>query len=106
LGVDQPDIQRRIARRVIEQGLSVRATEQLVRLTEAKNDRAPTKSAVTGPASDPNVRLAESKLQRHFGTKVRIVQTTNSAAGKIELEFYNQTDLNRLFALLTQTVAR
>jgi ParB family chromosome partitioning protein len=36
LGLDQPDIQRRIARRVIEQGLSVRATEQLVRAEGAK----------------------------------------------------------------------
>jgi hypothetical protein len=32
---------------------------------------------------------------------VRIVQT-NSSSGKIELEFYNQTDLNRLYGLLTQ----
>ena len=102
LGVDQPDTQRRIARRIIEQGLSVRAAEQLVRLAAVKTGQPITKSPAKGQEqSDPNIRAAETKLRRHFGTKVRIVQT-NSSSGKIELEFYNQTDLNRLYALLTQ----
>ena len=102
LGVDQPDTQRRIARRIIEQGLSVRAVEQLVRLVGLKTGQPLTKTpAKAQEHADPNIRAAESKLRRHFGTKVRIVQT-NSSSGKIELEFYNQTDLNRLFGLLTQ----
>jgi ParB family chromosome partitioning protein len=104
LGVDHPDVQRRIARRIIEQGLSVRATEQLVRLAGVKVGQPLTKTLVRGQQqeSDPNIRAAESKLRRHFGTKVRIVQTSNSSSGKIELEFYNQNDLNRLYGLLTQ----
>jgi ParB family chromosome partitioning protein len=102
LGVDQPDTQRRIARRIIEQGLSVRAAEQLVRLAGVKTGQPITKTpAKVQELSDPNIRAAESKLRRRFGTKVRIVQT-NSSSGKIELEFYNQTDLNRLYGLLTQ----
>jgi len=102
LGVDQPDTQRRIARRIIEQGLSVRAAEQLVRLAAVKTGQAITKGPAKGhEQSDPNIRAAETKLRRHFGTKVRIVQT-NSSSGKIELEFYSQTDLNRLYGLLTQ----
>jgi len=102
LGVDQPDTQRRIARRIIEQGLSVRAAEQLVRLAAVKTGQPITKSPAKGQEqSDPNIRAAETKLRRHFGTKVRIVQT-NSSSGKIELEFYNQTDLNRLYGLLTR----
>ncbi len=101
LGVDHPDSQRRIARRIIEQGLSVRATEQLVRLAGVKTGPLTKTRAKGQEQSDPNIRAAESKLRRHFGTKVRIVQT-NSSSGKIELEFYNQTDLNRLYGLLTQ----
>jgi ParB family chromosome partitioning protein len=102
LGVDQPDTQRRIARGIIEQGLSVRAAEQLVRLAAVKTGQPITKSPAKGQEqSDPNIRAAETKLRRHFGTKVRIVQT-NSSSGKIELEFYNQTDLNRLYGLLTR----
>jgi ParB family chromosome partitioning protein len=102
LGVENPDTQRRIARRIIEQGLSVRAAEGLVRLAGVKAGQRLTKNpAKAKEQGDPNIRAAESKLRRHFGTKVRIVQT-NSSSGKIELEFYNQTDLNRLYSLLTQ----
>jgi ParB family chromosome partitioning protein len=105
LGVDQPDIQRRIARRVIEKGLSVRATEQVVRLEGVKLGQSASKPPAKGQEADPNIRAAESKLRRHFGTKVRIVQSSNSSSGKIELEFYNQSDLNRLYSLLTQASA-
>ena len=105
LGVDQPDIQRRIARRIIEHGLSVRATEELVRVAGTKAALPMPKLPAKGQSADPNIRAAESKLRRYFGTKVRIVQSSNSASGKIELEFYDQGDLNRLYGLLTQTVA-
>ena len=103
LGVEQPDIQRRIARRIIEQELSVRATEQLVRVAAMEPGQRQTQSSSTRVReSDPNIRAAESKLRRRFGTKVRIVQTPNSSAGRIELEFYNQTDLDRLYSLLNK----
>jgi ParB family chromosome partitioning protein len=99
LGVDDVDIQRRIARKIIEQDLSVRATERLVRLTsEARS--AGVKVPQKQREGDANVRAAESKLRRHFGTQVRIVQSPGAEAGKIELEFYNQGDLQRLYKLL------
>ena len=101
LGVDQPDLQRRIARRVIEQGLSVRATEQLVKFAVDKLRAPAPKSGTRQQVSDPNTKAAETKLRRYFGTKVRIVQLSNSQSGKIEFEFYNQVDLNRLYNLLT-----
>lgn len=102
LGTDEPDIQRRIARKVIEQDLSVRATEQLVRLAVARPTEVRSKTAQKEQETDPNVRAAENKLRRHFGTKVRIIQPVGASSGRIELEFYNQSDLNRLYALLTE----
>jgi ParB family chromosome partitioning protein len=101
LGVEHLDIQRRIARKIIEQDLSVRATEQLVRLANAKAEKPTVKASRASIERDPNVRAAETKLQRRFGTKVRINQTANSSSGTIELEFYNQTDLDRLYTLLS-----
>ena len=103
LGLDHPDIQRRIARKVIEQDLSVRATEQLVRLSATRSTPAAKKATEKEREADPNVRAAENKLRRHFGTQVRIIQTTGGAGGRIELEFYNQSDLNRLYVLLTES---
>jgi ParB family chromosome partitioning protein len=102
LGVDHVDIQRRIARKIIEQDLSVRATEHLVRLAAEPRTNA-RRAANREQQGDANVRAAENKLRRHFGTRVRIVQGKGAAAGRIELEFYNQGDLDRLFGMLTQT---
>jgi ParB family chromosome partitioning protein len=101
LGVDRVDVQRRIARKIIEQDLSVRATERLVRLSSGPRATV-VKSAPARQEADPNVRAAESKLRRHFGTQVRIVQSGDSHAGKIEIEFYNRGDLDRLYSLLTR----
>jgi ParB family chromosome partitioning protein len=97
LGASDADNQRRIARKIIERGLSVRETERLVRdLSEAgsKTRKARPKE------NDPNVRAAESKLRRHLGTQVRIVQNQTGVSGRIEIEFYNPADLERLFRLL------
>lgn len=99
LGTDQVDIQRRLARKVIEQDLSVRATERLVRQFAEPGTRAK-RSIVTREQGDANVRAAETKLRRQFGTQVRIVPAQGSQPGKIELEFYNASDLDRLYGLL------
>jgi ParB family chromosome partitioning protein len=99
LGVSEVDAQRRIARRVIEQDLSVRATERLVRQLAERPLRIG-KSTSKRNEKDANVRAAETKLRRHFGTQVRIVQSEGSASGKVELEFYDRADLDRLYLLL------
>lgn len=96
LGTEHVEVQRRLARKVIDMDLSVRATEQLVRRTVEPRQR---KASRTTQAVDPNVRAAESKLRRQFGTQVRIV-ADESGRGKIEFEFYNATDLDRLYSLL------
>jgi ParB family chromosome partitioning protein len=102
LGVEDVDAQRRIARKIIDQDLSVRATERLVRLMSQTGRRSPKTSRKPQPG-DANVRAAESKLRRHFGTQVRIVQSNGVDSGKIELEFYNRGDLDRLYNLLIPT---
>jgi ParB family chromosome partitioning protein len=97
LGAEHIDVQRRLARKIIEQDLSVRATERLVKQSvEARPARAIRKTE----EGDANIRAAESKLRRKFGTQVRIVQSKGVETGKIELEFYNQGDLDRLYGLL------
>jgi len=98
LGLPDVAAQRRLARKIIERDLSVRATEQAVRQLTEPRGRA-TKDAKPSVA-DPNVRAAETRLRRHFGTQVRIVQASGSAAGRIELEYYNQGDLDRIYGLL------
>lgn len=94
LGLSHVDLQRRIARQVIDGALSVRATEHLVRKAV---EGAPAKTAST---ADPNIRAAESKLRRALGTQVRIVQLRGEGKGKIEISFFSNQDLDRVYNLL------
>src|ERR1043165_5490874 len=71
LALTHVNLQRRMARKIIDDGLSVRATELLVHKSSAEK---PAKKSST-VASDPNVRAAESKLRRALGTQVKITQT-------------------------------
>src|ERR1044071_5926930 len=59
LALTHVDLQRRMARQIIDGGLSVRATEQLVqKATEEKPARRSAPQAV-----DPNIKAAETKLR-------------------------------------------
>lgn len=96
LTLKHPDLQRRFARRIIDNGLSVRATEFLVhKATEEK----PSKSSRRPQVVDPNVSTAESKLRRALGTQVKILQA-DSGKGKIEISFFDAGDLDRIYNLL------
>jgi ParB family chromosome partitioning protein len=97
LGAEQVDVQRRLARKIIEQDLSVRATERLVKQSTEVPAARVKKVATEG---DANVRAAESKLRRKFGTQVRIVLAQGGETGRIEIEFYNHGDLDRLYGML------
>lgn len=99
LGVDDADIQRRVARNVIDQSLSVRETERAIKRIIAGASPA----AATLPApkrDDANIRAAENKLRRRLGTQVRVMPSQTGAGGKIEIEYYNDNDLDRLYQLL------
>ena len=100
LGLQHVDLQRRIARRVIERDLSVRSTESLVKTliegTGSKRLSPPAKP------NDANLRAAETKLRRALGTQVKIVQRANSDQGKLEINFFNHDDLDRIFTIITR----
>lgn len=101
LSLDSEDAQRRMARRVVDEDLSVRRTERLVRPDSEGRTKRVKMSARTSE-EDPNVRAAETKLRRSLGTQVRILEPAGARAGRIELEFYNQADLDRLYHLLVR----
>ena len=95
LALDQVDLQRRLARQIIDGGLSVRATEQLVqKATEEKPARRSAPQAV-----DPNIKAAETKLRRALGTQVKILQAADGR-GKVEISFFNTQDLDRIYNVL------
>jgi ParB family chromosome partitioning protein len=93
LSLADDSAQRRVAREVVSRGLSVRETEALVR-------RESTPAVPPPPRKiDPNTRAAEDRLKLALGTRVRIVR--RGTAGRIEIDFGNEDELQRLYEQLT-----
>ena len=93
LALEDDAAQRRVGREVIARGLSVRETESLVRRAAAP---------IVPPAPlkiDPNTRAAEDRLKIALGTRARIVR--KGRGGRIEIEFRDEEELQRIFELLT-----
>jgi len=100
LALTHVDLQRRMARKIIDDGLSVRATELLV---HKSSEEKPTKKPAASQTDDPNIRAAESKLRRALGTQVKITQTAEGK-GKIEISFFDTSDLDRVYNLIMPPV--
>lgn len=94
---DDLAVQRQMARTILELGLSVRETERALKKRKHRANDAP--KAVVTP-KDANMRLAETKLMRTLGTNVKISPSGNKGAGKIEIEYYNADDLDRIYERL------
>jgi ParB family chromosome partitioning protein len=90
--------QRRLAKTIAEMSLSVRDAEKAAnRINRGDNEKGAKKPAA---ATDPNVRAAEVKLQRHLGSSVTITPIRGEKGGKIEIEYYTMTDLDRIYSLI------
>jgi ParB family chromosome partitioning protein len=100
LGLEDVDLQRRVARQVIQKELSVRATESAVKALTTGSGKGRV-GASRANEVDANVRAAETKLRRLFGTQVRINQKSANGPGTIEISFFNDGDLDRIYSLLS-----
>lgn len=99
LGVEEAEVQLKVARSIIEGGLSVRETERAIKkIVNGINPSVATTKQIVN--SDANVKNAEAKLKRRFNTQVRIKANPEDKGGRIEIEYYNDEDLNRIYELL------
>ncbi|MGI8811455.1 MAG: ParB/RepB/Spo0J family partition protein [Pyrinomonadaceae bacterium] len=98
LMTDDPALQRRLARQALEKNMSVRETERSVKAAGSKKLSAiDTKITV---AKDPNITAAETKLRRLLGTSVNISKEKKGEGGKIEIAYFNDADLDRIYRLI------
>jgi len=80
---------------VVSKGLSVRETEALVK--KMKSKKKPPKKTLENSNDIYFSHLAE-ELSRELGTKVKIKR--NGQKGKLEIEFFNNDDLDKLLDIL------
>lgn len=86
--------QAHVLRTVVEQGLSVRQTEELVR--RLREPRPPVERAA--PRQDPDLERVEEDLRTALGTKVSLNRSRRG--GRIVIEYYSDEELGRLYERL------
>lgn len=95
LGVEDSEIQIKIAEKIVKENLSVREVEKLV-----KNlGRKPREKKEIDTSLDLFYQRAEEDLKVVFGTKVCINKRDNNK-GKIEIEYYSSDELERLLDIM------
>lgn len=99
LAVDKEE-QFKIVQQIIDEQLSVRETEKLIRAINTQNilDDQPKEPKVVSPY----IKDVRNRLENYFGTKVSIADKTNK--GKIEIEYYSPDDLNRILELINKEI--
>lgn len=97
LGLEDKELQYATAQKIIDEALSVRQTEELIR--NAAKGAAEKKEKEKTVKSNPYLNDIKYKLESHFGTKVQLTSKDNNK-GKIEIEYYSEEDLNRILEIL------
>lgn len=97
LAIEDPEEQYTVAQKIFDEKLSVRDVEKLV-----KNLHKPEKTikkAADNKTMEAIYLDIEEKLKARLSTKVTVT-SKGDGAGKIEIEFYNHEDLDRLIDLM------
>ncbi|HHW12198.1 MAG TPA: ParB/RepB/Spo0J family partition protein [Firmicutes bacterium] len=104
LSLEQPEQQLYISEKILQEKLSVRETEELVRqihlsgvsretLTGEENKKPKVRQKI-----DPNLQAIIDDMTRIFGTKVNI--KSSGDRGKIEIEYYSPEEFERITEIL------
>jgi ParB family chromosome partitioning protein len=93
LGIANRRQQLEAARKVVEQGLSVRQTEALVRQVTAPSAPSPGKADVATQHVDPNIRSLEQELTERLGAKV-LIQQAADGRGKLVISYHSLEELD------------
>lgn len=94
LSIDDNDKQYMIAQKIFDEKLSVREVEKLMKSLDA-----PEKKEKKLPANDFVYRDIEQKLKNILGTQV-IIKNKSNNKGKIEIDYYSQAELERIYDML------
>ncbi len=101
LGLMTGEQQVEIAEKAAAQGMSVRQVEALVQeLTSDRGGKGRRQKET--PKRDPNVQAAMDEMARVLGTRVKIVELSDKH-GRIEIEYYSQEELDRLYEHIVGT---
>lgn len=98
LSINDKKLQYDISQKVIDDGLSVRALEDLIRELNRGN-KSGKENKDTIESNDIYFVDMKNRLQNYFGTKVNI-NSNKKGKGKIEIEYYSNEDLQRILDII------
>jgi ParB family chromosome partitioning protein len=98
LSLDDPEAQDALATRIVAEGLSVRATEELVALATAGGPAKKTAPRRRAKPVAPALGDLAEKLSDRFDTRVKVDIGRNK--GKITIEFATVDDLERIVGII------
>jgi ParB family chromosome partitioning protein len=93
LGLLTPEHQRQMAKRIVEENLSVRQVEAIVGRSVAHKRKAKTARHLS-----PEIVDLENRLVHHFGAQVKIFPRKNQKEGRIEIQYTSLDDLDRVLS--------
>ena len=96
LALGSPEDMESLAERIVSEGLSVRTTEELVRIGQTR----PARPATTRSAPGTSARGVHLQTQLSEAWDTRVTVTEGRRKGRIVIEFAGEDDLERLAALM------
>lgn len=95
LSIADDDRRHTLARKCVNEGLSVRDAESIAKLLAAGSNISGTRTV-----TPKSYKVVARKLRRLLSTNVRVKQTAKK--GKIEIDFHDENELERIVRLLTE----
>jgi ParB family chromosome partitioning protein len=90
LALSNTERRKSLRDRILEEGLSVRAAEEIARPTPREGGKPKARSA----PPDPQLQRLTDSLRQHFQTRVRV--QGDGARGRVEIEYFGEEDLGRI----------
>jgi ParB family chromosome partitioning protein len=98
LSLEDSEAIEQAAEEIVRLGLSVREVERLVKKVKSEKAERPKRRKPSAEIMDYVADL-ETRLTKTLGRRAKIVYGPKK--GKIEIEYYDQEDFERLYALLS-----
>jgi ParB family chromosome partitioning protein len=91
LGLLSPEHQRHMAKRIVDENLSVRQVEAIVNRSNAHKRKAKTARHLSAEIID-----LETRLTHFLGTQAKIYPRKNQKEGRVEIQYFSLDDLDRV----------
>lgn len=98
LTISDKQKQYELSQQVIDEKLSVRELERLIKKFNAEDEKEKVIWSMNMDDLNPYYKEIKNQLQNYFGTKVNVSNKKNK--GKIEIEYYSEEDLQRILDII------